>query len=91
MVTSEPQLLALFESCGFDFTATVRDIAVRFPTPAQFSGSSSLSLSALFLGRHHVSVAIANGDRTDSLDRVAPILAAAVAKPLTVTEYPDVK
>jgi hypothetical protein len=38
-----------------------------------------------------VSVAIANGDQTDSLDRVAPILAAAVVKPLTVTEYPDVK
>jgi hypothetical protein len=69
----------------------IQQIVLTRLTPAQFSGSSSLSLNALFLGRHHVSVAIANGDETNSLDRVAPILAAAVAKPLTVTEYPDVK
>lgn len=69
----------------------IQQVVLTRLTPAQFSGSSSLSLKALFLGRHQVSVAIANGDKTDSLDRVAPILAAAVAKPLTVQEYPDVK
>jgi hypothetical protein len=69
----------------------IQQVILTRLTPAQFSGSSSLSLKALFLGRHQVSVAIANGDQTDALDRVAPILAAAVARPLTVQEYPDVK
>jgi hypothetical protein len=69
----------------------IQQVVLTRLTPAQFSGSSSLSLNVLFLGRHQVSVAIANGDETGSLDRVAPILAAAVAKPLTITEYPDVK
>jgi hypothetical protein len=69
----------------------IQQVVLTRLTPAQFSGSSSLALNTLFLGRHQVSVAIANGDKTDSLDRVAPILAAAVAKPLTVQEYPDVK
>jgi len=69
----------------------IQQVVLARLTPAQFSGSSGLSVKALFLGRHQVGVAIANGDKTGSLDRVAPILAAAVGKPLTVDEYPDAK
>jgi len=58
-------------------------------TPGRFSGSSSLSLDALFLGRHQVRVTVANGVATDSLDRVAPIVATAIAKTMVVEEYSD--
>ena len=44
MVTTEQQLLALLESCGFDFTATARDIATRFPQELDWGVPSSVAL-----------------------------------------------
>jgi hypothetical protein len=58
-------------------------------TPGRFPGSSSISLDTKFLNRHQVSVSVAVGAETLSLDQVASHLALAVARPLHVEEYPN--
>ncbi len=45
MVMSEEQLLAQLESCGFDFTATARDIATRFPREVDSGAPSRVVLA----------------------------------------------
>ena len=58
-------------------------------TPGRRDGESSIALKATYLGRHAVTVTVARGNATESLDAVAPRLAKALAKPFTVEEYPD--
>jgi hypothetical protein len=58
-------------------------------TPSRFAGSCSLSLSAVFLGRHQVRVTVASGREAGSLDHSSNELARAIGKPLAIEEYPD--
>jgi hypothetical protein len=58
-------------------------------TPGRYSGSSSLDIETLFLDRHKVSVSVARGSHSDSLDRIAEPLAQALSKPLAIEEYSD--
>jgi hypothetical protein len=67
----------------------IRRVALKRFTPGRFSGFSWIWLETTFLNRHHVSVEVADGAETHSLDRVANHLAQTIAEPLNVEESPD--
>jgi hypothetical protein len=84
---------------GNAFLIRAQDTTVRVPleeiqkvlltrlTSGDYPGSSSVSLETLFLNRHKVSVSVATGSETHSLDEVAKHLSQAIGKPLAVEEY----
>jgi hypothetical protein len=88
-------------SADGDFLIRTADRTVRVPTaqiervkhlrktPERFPGSSSIDLETTFLNRHPVSVRVATGALTDSLDTIAPRLAGSLKKRLVVEEFPD--
>jgi len=67
----------------------IRSVKHTRVTPGRFGGSSSLDIETVFLNRHSVTVYVAKGKETDSLDRVAKPFANAISKPLTIEEYSD--
>ena len=69
--------------------AEIQKVSHARLTPGRFSGGSSLALNALFIGKHQVSVPIATGEQTASLDQVARHLAERLGRPLSVEEYSD--